>query len=342
MPVFSVKSMKSLVLIGCLLLLAGPGRGCDICGCFMGITPYDNQSSVALMHRYRIFNGYQEFGQTPQLFPTGARLLAPASLNSDDGYAHSHQGDATDFEAFRVVELRGKYFLSRRVELNAFVPYVMNTSQINGRQLNVSGLGDITVFAGYHLIRNIETAGIQSRLIVGGGVKLPTGDFRRQNAQGRRYALLNQAGTGTTDGFLYANYIASFHSFGLSVNASYRRASENAYRSSLAPSTATFASLFYRLPLGTDWQLYPSAQLFYEKTAGEMLEGQLTGEHAMNNALLGPGLDLYYKNVSVNTSVQFPVYTAATDHPLSAGRLVLALGYSFNQTKYLLHGKPRE
>ena len=71
-----------------------------------------------------------------------------------------------------------------------------------------------------------------------------------------------------------------------------------------------------------------------------MLDGNLTGEHAMNNAPLGPGLDLYYKNVSVNTSGQLPVYTANTDHPASAGRLIVALGYSFNQTKYLLHRKP--
>ncbi|MFC7668085.1 hypothetical protein ACFQT0_12345 [Hymenobacter humi] len=113
-------------------------------------------------------------------------------------------------------------------------------------------------------------------------------------------------GTGTTDGFVYANYIGSYRSFGLSVNSSYRRSTENTFRNSLAPSTATFASLFYRIPVGTDWQLYPSGQFFYEKTKGEMLEGQLTGEHAMNNALLGPGLDLYYKNASLNTSGSSP------------------------------------
>lgn len=239
-----------------------------------------------------------------------------------------------------MIELRGKYFLSRRVELNAFVPYVMNTSQISGRQLNVAGIGDVTVFAGYHLIRAIEVAGVQSRLIVGGGLKLPTGNYRRTNAAGVRYPLLNQVGTGTTDGFVYANYIGSFRSLGLSVNSSFRVSSENKFSNSLAPSTATFASLFYRIPLGSDWQVYPSAQFFYEKTDGEMLDGHLTGEHAMNNALLGPGLDVYYKNVSLNASVQLPVYTAATDHPASAGRLVVAVGYSFKQTKYLLHGKP--
>lgn len=54
---------------------------------------------------------------------------------------------------------------------------------------------------------------------------------------------------------------------------------------------------------------------------------------------LAAGLDVYYKNFSLNTSFQLPVYTAATDHPASAGRMVVSVGYSFKQTKYLLHGK---
>lgn len=330
--------MRKLALLISLVVLGTlPSRACDICGCFMGITPYDNQSGVSLMHRYRIFNGYQQYNQQARFFPAGAKPFFPATTNgASPGYSHSHKGDPTDFEAFRVMELRGKYFLAKRLELNAFVPYVMNTSQINGRQLNLSGLGDVTVFAGYHLIRAIETAGVQSRLIVGGGLKLPTGDFRRGEAPGRRYPVLNQPGTGTTDGFVYANYIGSYRGVGLSVNGSYRRGAANRFEENLAPGITAFTNLFYRLPLNQNWQLYPSAQLFYEKTKGERFEGRLTGEHAMNNALLGPGLDIYYKNVSLNTSVQFPVYTATTDHPASAGRLVVAVGYSFKQSRYLL------
>ncbi|UOQ55512.1 transporter [Hymenobacter cellulosivorans] len=332
--------MRQLYLTLALLSLLSPAaRACDICGCFMGITPYDNQSGISLMHRYRIFNGYQQLGQPHQFFPAGVQPFVPSHPNQDTGYEHNHQGDATDYEAYRVVELRGKYFLAKRLELNAFVPYVMNTSQSNGRQLNTAGLGDVTVFAGYHLIRAIETMGVQSRLIVGGGAKLPTGDYQRTNPRGQRYSMLNQPGTGTTDGFLYLNYIGSFHNVGLSLNSSYRRSTRNQFENSLAPSTASFANLFYRVALGSNWQIYPSAQLYYEKTKGEMLDGQLTYEHAMNDALLGPGLDIYYKNFSLNTSAQFPIYTVTTDHPAGAGRMVIAVGYSFKQTKYLLKGR---
>ena len=305
----------------------------------MGITPYDNQSSFVLMHRYRIFNGYQALGQGHQFYPSGARQFAPSPLNADNGYQHSHRGDPTDFEVFRVVELRAKYYLARRLELNVFLPYVMNTEQSNGRQLNTSGLGDVTVFGAYHVLRRIETAGLQSRLLLGGGLKLPTGDFRRQNAAGIRYPLLSQPGTGTTDVFGYLNYIAGYRSLGLSLTGTLRHTGENAFRNSLAPSVSAFANLFYRIPLGPDWQVYPSAQGYYEHSAGEMLDGQLTHEHALNDALLGPGLDIYYKNFSLNTSVQLPVFTATTDHPASAGRMVVALGYSLKQSKYLLGKK---
>lgn len=326
-----------LLLVSLLLLNSRPARACDICGCFMGITPYDNQSGFMLLHRYRIFNGYQALGQAHALFPGGASWLRPSgALNADDGYRHAHLGDPTDFEAFRTLELRGRYFLTRRLELNAFVPYVLNTEQANGKQLNLSGLGDITVLAGFHAIRQIETAGLQSRLVLGGGLKLPTGAYRRANAAGLRYAMLSQAGTGTTDAVFYANYVGSFRGFGLSLTPSYRRSlADNTLQNRLAPSFTTFANLFYRLPLGPNWQVYPSAQFYYEQTDGEMLDGELTHEHALNDALVGPGLDIYYKNFSLNTSVQLPLFTATTDHPASAGRLVLAVGYSFKQTKYL-------
>ncbi len=59
----------------------------------------------------------------------------------------------------------------------------------------------------------------------------------------------------------------------------------------------------------------------------------------MNNALLGSGLDIYYKNAGINTAVQLPVYEEETSHPASSGRLVMGLSYNFNQTQYLFGSK---
>lgn len=333
--------MKRILIL--LIIVAGslaynPAQACDICGCFMGITPYDNQSSVGLMHRYRTFNGYQNLGQRSQFFPEGGNVFSgKPDKNIDNNYGH--KGNATDYEAYRVTELRAKYFLHKRVELNALLPYLQNTTQYNQNRTTLSGLGDVNIFAGVHVLRQIEVAGVQQRLIVGGGLKLPTGHYYRKNPEGMRYPLLYQPGTGSLDYFGYLNYIASYKKLGLSLNTSYKLNGDNYYHEGIANSTATFANLFYRFHLNDNWNINPSAQLFYEYTKGETYKGELTGNHKMNNALLGPGLDIYYKNIGLNVSSQFPVYEVPTDHPVSAGRLVLGLSYSFNQTKYLIVGK---
>jgi len=320
------------------LLMGTTAHACDICGCFMGITPYDNQSSFGIMHRYRSFSGYKYLGQQSQFFPAGAGVFSPAADKTIDNN-FSHKGNPTDYEAYRVTELRGKYFIHKRIELNALIPFLQNTTQYNQNRVTLSGVGDINIFAGVHVLRQIEVAGVQQRLIVGGGVKLPTGHYYRQNAEGIRYPLLYQTGTGSIDYFGYLNYIASYKKLGFSLNTSYKLNGENFYHEGLANSTATFANLFYRVHLNDNWNINPSAQLFYEYTKGETYKTELTGEHQMNNALLGPGLDIYYKNLGLNMSAQFPVYEAATDHPVSAGRLVLGLSYSFNQTKYVIGSK---
>jgi hypothetical protein len=337
--------MKKIPLLFLLLFSTLPGSACDICGCFMGITPYDNQSSFGLMHRYRIFSGYE--GQKHPFFPGGSQFFAPRPFNQD-GLPHTHSSgtgqhahaNPSDYEAFRVLELRAKYFIHQRVELNAFVPLVMNSSRFEGNTTHISGLGDVTLFAGYHVLRKIETLRMQHRLVVGGGVKVPTGVYDQKNPHtSNRYPMLLQRGTGSMDLFVYANYITGYKNIGLSLNASYKLNGENTYQEGIANSTATFANLFYRISLGKEIMLIPSAQLFYEFTKGETLANEPTGEHRMDNALLGPGLDVFYKNFSLNLACQLPVYEAKTNHPISAGRTVIGISYNMKQKKYLLPSK---
>ncbi len=349
---------RALGVLGVLgLLLTGwPAAACDMCGCFMGLTPYDNQSSVTLLTRYRVFHGYA--GQGHALFPAGAPVMglrAPAAAPglaeaprpgtaqrvSHDGHDHAAAApDGRDFEAFRVVELRGRYFLSRRIELNAVMPYVLNDALTAGDKAQTRGLGDLTLFAGYHVVRRIETAGVQHRLIVGGGAKLPTGATTRRAADGTRYETLLQPGSGTTDAFAYVNYIVGYRRFGLSVNSSVKLTGENRYRQSAAPATTQFANLFYQVALGEQWKVIPSAQFYYEYTKGEKANGQLTGEHLMNNALVGPGLDVFFQNLLLSSSVQLPVFSnGSAGHPVSAGRVTLGLTYNINQMKYALGKK---
>jgi hypothetical protein len=326
------KYLVSLSLLLTLTSLSLTSIACDICGCFMGLTPYDNQSSFGILYRYRSFNGYA--GQHHATFPSGGAFFIPADQKNSP--LASHNGDETDYELYRTMEVRARYFLHQRIELNAILPYNANSERYNGHTSSISGMGDANIYAGYHLIRKLDQATVNQRLIVGAGIKLATGEHQVKNEAGIRFPTLMQPGTGSTDGFVYANYLIGIKKFGLSINTSYKFNGENEDSEGIANSNTTFVNFFYNQKLSANWQIMPSIQFFYEKSAGETYKGIKTGEHEMNNLMAGIGADLYFKNVAFNIGYQKNAWQATTDHPQSAGKIYLGITYNFNQLYYLI------
>ncbi len=325
-------SMKINIILFTLVTLTLNVSACDICGCFMGLTPYDNQSNFGILYRYRSFNGYH--GQNHQTFPKGSQFFFP----KDDRTApltghHNHQDD---YELYRTMEIRGRYFIHQRIELNAIIPYNSNSERYNGNTSSISGVGDVNLYAGYHLIRKLDESAVNQRLIVGAGIKLPTGKNNINTNSGIRYAALMQPGTGSTDGFLYVNYLIGYKKIGMSINSAYKINGRNKEQEGIANSNTTFLNLFYTQKMSKDWQVMPSIQLFYENSAGETYQGVKTGEHEMNTLMGGAGADLYYKNIALNMGLQRNMWQAQTDHPQSSAKIYLGITYNINQLYYLL------
>lgn len=322
---------KSNLLILALTFLSLKVAACDICGCFMGLTPYDNQSNIGLLYRYRSFSGYA--GQRHYTFPKGSNFFMPSDNRTSP--MASHNGNAQDYELYRTAEIRGRYFVHQRFELNAILPYNTNSERYNGNTTTISGIGDVNLYAGYHLVRKLNET-FKQRLIVGAGVKLPTGKNNISNNQGLRYNTLMQPGTGSTDGFVYANYLIGYQKIGMSINSAYKVNGANKNQEGIANSSTTFLNFFYTQKLSKNWQIVPSAQFFYEYSAGETYKGKQTGEHQMNNLMGGLGADVYYKNIALNIGMQRNLWEAKTDHPLSAGKFYIGLTYNINQLYYLI------
>ncbi|MBK0384001.1 hypothetical protein I5M32_13615 [Pedobacter sp. SD-b] len=325
--------MKNKILIILFLLCSSSTFACDICGCFMGITPYDNVSSFGIFYRYRSYNGY--FGQDQQFFPSGSSFFPiQDQTNNSPG---NHNGLLGDYEVYRTTELRGRYFLQKRLEINAIIPYLNNTEKYNNQTSTISGLGDMTFYAGYHLIRKLDQKKMNQRLILGAGIKLPTANNRIKSDQGFTYSNPFQPGTGSTDGFVYANYIIGIKNWGASINSTYKFNGQNADQESIANSTTSFLSIFRKIDLGKNVKIIPSVQTSYEFTKGEKYQGKLTGEHETNNLMAGAGLDIFVKNIGINTSFQTNAWSAQTDHPRSSGRLTLGITYNLKQLYYAIN-----
>jgi hypothetical protein len=329
----SSSKLRLLAITTVLFLSTQAAMACDICGCFMGITPYDNQSSISLIHRYRSFSGY--VGQKHSFFPGGASFFPVG--NNRTGLHSFHNNDPSDYEVYRATEIRARYFLSRRIELNAILPYNSNTESYNKNVNTVAGIGDVNIYAGYHLLRKLDRKTFNQRLIVGAGIKLATGNSNAVNFEGIRYNLLSQTGTGSTDGFAYMNYMVGYKKAGMSLSATYKVNGENDQRESIANSTTGYLNLFYNVGLSKNIKMVPSAQLAYEYSGGEKYMGVRTGEHVMNNLMSGIGIDLFIKNITLNMAVQTKAWAAHDDHPQPAGRVVLGITYNFNQLYYLLN-----
>lgn len=322
-----------------LVVVAGNASACDICGCFMGLTPYDNQSNISLVYRLRTFSGYYGFERNTKLLPSGSLRTGNTPLHTDHHYDEVLNGN--DYEEYRVLELRSKFFVHERIEMNIIVPFNFNAMMMNKSSHNVSGMGDMNIFSGYQLLRNTDMEGWQYRFTLGTGIKLPTGSNDRTDDNNERIHLMMQPGTGTTDYFFYGNYTTAINRWGASLSGSYKLNGTNRYNEKISNSVNGFGSVFYKIYPGK-WIVIPSLQLYYENTSGIRTEYGISSLTSMNVFMAGPGLDVYYNNLQFTLAGLLPAAEekisgkAASAFKFSAGFI-----YNFNQRNYLIKKKQK-
>ncbi|MBL7884834.1 MAG: hypothetical protein JNL69_12245 [Bacteroidia bacterium] len=350
-------SFKNKIVVA-IMLHSNYMLACDFCGCYMGITPYDNQSGMSVLYRYKSFSGYPDQGHKNYIFPSSRSYSSSSNNsftsvnNSYSGYKHGTHttvlgGDTMkfqrDYEIFTTAELRAKYFIHKRIELNGVVPFVMNSARQNEVKQKINGVGDITLFAAYHLISRIMTEKYQHRLIFGAGVKLPVGDYYQKDADGNRIDFLLQPGTGSVDYLAYVNYIFGYKKFGFNLNSTYKINGDNFYKERIGNSSTNYLNIFYKFRQEKDLKLFPSIQTYYEHTEGLYVFDKLQKATKMEVFNAGIGLDVFYKNIALNMSFQLPVYEKRFESNLqNTSKMMIGLTYNFNQKKYLIKSKTQE
>ena len=328
------------IIVTIILFISLHISACDLCGSFMGITPYDNQSQLTLLHRYRVFNGYRNYQQTSRfLLPGAYKTMHDPSVIPGDSAIETKNHSSKDYETYKVFELRGKYFLHPNWELNFIFPFQQIKTKYDEQKGTNTGVSDPTLFSGYHVIKRLNGYVTKQRMVVGAGIKFPVGISDKQNAQFNRMSLLNQNGTGSVDHFYYVNYLLSRKWFGISTNCMFKINGTNQYKEKFANSYNQVFNLFVKLEIN-DLKIFPAVFVNYEYCKGLFINGNLYKETNVNVLLVGPSLDLSYKSCVLNTSYQFNVHERVSSQQLSnAGRFVIGLTYNFNQSKYLIKSK---
>lgn len=325
--------MKKILFL--LIILSAKYYSCDMCGAFMGLTPYDNNSQLSFIHRYRVFNGYVNYQQRSSFVIPGAyKTLHDPSLSGDSVITH-YNYSSKDYEAFKVFELRGKYFLHERIEANLIFPFLQIKTKYDSEKSNISGFSDPSLFFAYHLIKRLNDDNFNQRLLLGAGVKLPVGAYNENNAAGRRSFIVTQPGTGSFDHFYYLNYVFSKAKFGANINSMIKFNGTNSYNEKFCNSFNQIVSLFYKIS-NDNFNFFGSILANYEYSQGIKIDKNLIRDTKVNVLLLGPSVDISFKQFTANCSYQFKAYERISSRSLSnAGRFVIGITYNFNQNKYL-------
>lgn len=255
---------------------------CNTCGSSsagqsLGLLPTMRQHFVGLQYQYR-----------------GFESVHPA-LTENKAPEYSE-------ESYNTMQLWGRYNVSDRIQVFAFVPYVSNMQSKAGSEVYTSGIGDVSALVNVAVIRG-KKEDWNGYLLAGGGIKAPTGEYA--NGVADRNGLPNmQPGTGTWDFVVNANYTLRHKQWGINAEASYTftgvATDEYKYGNRLSSGISLFRGLgkngFSVLPMAG--LRYEFALHDYDNYSRKWLNEQTGGYHLFGNL----GVQAYYKRIGLQLS----------------------------------------
>ncbi|MGR3812100.1 hypothetical protein [Jiulongibacter sp. NS-SX5] len=282
-----------LILIGWQNLSA-----CDICGCvnggsFFGILPQGQMQFAGVRYRQNSFDSH-----------IGSKLLAAQ-------------------ETFRTTEIWTRLYPVKNVQLMAFLPYQQNqqTRLSDSFKAELEGMGDANLLLHYNVINTfLDTTRLHKKwnhqLLVGGGIKAPTGAYQFDQNDISEVANANfQLGTGSWDVPLNVIYTLKKHETGLNINATYKINGTNSYGYHFANQTLLSLLAFRSVYVGNA-NLVLSVGTNSEFKRQDLVNGErnhFTGGWYVNGTA---GIDLYYRKFGLNLSGQLPIVQSLSNQEL--------------------------
>lgn len=300
------------MILGVLLLQYSPMKACDICGCgvggyYSGMLPQYHKHFIGLRWRFSHFS-------------------------SDLG----HEGEnisAFSKEYFHSFEVMGRFYPHRRVQLLAFVPVNYHLRVAPSVNNNLVGLGDISVLALYNIYNTsfIGEKTTKHNLLLGGGVKVPTADFQRKDADGTLLTPSLQLGTGSVDFLINTVYTLRHKRWGVNTNAVYKINLPNKDTYKFGNQLTVSATAFFLHKIeGKEWGLMPQLGLVFEHANYNLKYGYKRINTGGNQLVATAGLEIYYKQIQLGLSYQQPTWQNLSAGLVKAGpRFMANINYLF-------------
>jgi len=273
---------KLLFLIVSVVLTTVDSHACNVCGCGVGnyhygILPQFRKNFVGVRYRYSTYT---------------SRL--------DDSHVNPYS-----HETFQTAELWGRFYPARKIQAFIFVPFNFNERNEGTDVKNVKGLGDIVLSANYNVLNTYDSlAAVKHNLLVGGGVKLPTGEFQAIE-NGLTVNQNFQLGTGSIDFLVNLIYTIRYKNIGLNSEFTSTINTMNSDEYRFGNTARAGLTAFYVLRSGA-LTLMPNVGMsgaFFNDNEQFGVEFPDTGGWA---SLVNVGTEIYYRGTAFGFSYSHP------------------------------------
>jgi hypothetical protein len=290
----------------CILLLAlasilNKAEACNVCGCGVG------------NYHYGIL---PQFGKNF----LGMRYRHASYVSTLD---ESHM-DSYSYETFQTMELWGRFYPMKKIQAFVFVPVNFNERREGAGVKSLTGLGDIVISANYNLMNTYDSTNsfLKHNLLVGAGLKLPTGEFR-EIENGLTVNQNFQLGTGSVDFLFNVIYTVRHKNIGLNTELSYTVTTTNKDEYRFGNTARTGITAFYIFRKGV-FTLMPNIGVSGEFFKDNKQFGQPFPDTSGWAALCSIGLETYYRKVAVGFSYSRPGKQALFNEKVEANDRVSA------------------
>lgn len=312
-----MKRLLFLLLAGVVLVVPRDVRACDVCGCsggggYFGILPQFQRHFAGMRWQERILDSYH-----------------PAS---------SLESASTSRSTFRTLDLWGRWYPLRRVQVLVFMPVHFFEQNENQVLTKTRGLGDATLLANYSLLNTGDsmTHTWKHSLQMGMGVKLPTGRYRMTDTEGITYNPNLQPGTGSTDVLLNLVYTIRRRALGVQIDAQTRLNTSNAKHYQFGHRQNAAVRCFWWKNLGNNISILPRAGYVLDAAKKDEWYGSLQQQTGGYATYLDLGVDLYFNKLAVGVGYQSPLsYDLGGGMVTPKGNLSVTATWSFGGKKAL-------
>ncbi len=277
--------MKKILYI-MLLISSLSASACDLCGCangssFVGLLPRSGSQFVGLRYRLRNFDSH-----------LNSQLLKTQ-------------------EDYQTLEVWGRFYPIKNLQVMVFIPYNDNQQTLlySGTKERKSGLGDATILAHYNVLNTFldstNTSGIYHNLMIGGGLKLPTGKF--EYGYGGEAVNPNfQLGTGSADFLLSAIHTVRYKKLGLNTEVGGRISTKSNEHYKFGNRLSASLTAFYAKSFG-HLSIMPNIGSTIDYGFKDHKEGVLNSQTGGYTLLGSLGVQAYYKAFSVGFTFYEPL-----------------------------------